>query len=256
MGAIGDQLQNHTVPLLATDHRKKVYIDGCAILLELCEKHYLVTAHHVGQDVHYAIDAGGNLSLSDFGRIVNFPELDITVHQVVNPEALTRSKRLRFVRGSQILRGLNQDNPNLGHNFAVWGYPSSRAKQLWANSPKIEAKPFGFYTRLLSPTERKEIPNNPDYCVLCRFGNEIIFDSETGQKRRPPKLEGISGSGLWLITVEQVLLVGITIEMFPASNPKAIIATRIDFVLEAIKHGFGATIPESPTSFPHIRSKS
>lgn len=231
----------------------KPIVDGSAVLIELNNRHYLITADHVGiQKGDMRIDVGSTLMQSDLGRFISFSNIDITVVEILNPSPFVEIDSLNFVQEDEIGIDHLPERETSHPCYLISGYPRSKAKQMWGNSERLAAHPFGFRTRAMSIEEQQSYPFEPSTHLLVRFSREKLVNGKTMVRHNPPQLQGISGSGLWYQKSNSLLLAGIVIEQYPLNSPSAIVAVRMEAITEGIRLTLDPSVKPSKFLNAHI----
>ena len=129
----------------------------------------------------------------------------------------------------------------LGHfvdvetNYLVAGHPIKRTKKVW-NARILKSQPFVAYLDALIRFNYEKFKFTFDSHIAMDYTGEMI-SLKTQNPHLAPKLEGISGSGLWYLRknpekeIFEGKLIGIIIEQVKENGNKAIIATRIDIII-------------------------
>lgn len=141
-----------------------------------------------------------------------------------------------------------QTIPNLKPTdvLLIAAYPASKTKV------DIKKKELIFQPLLLQTVPSlKGLKNqayNQGFHHIAKFPIKSLVDIRNGQKRRAPKPQGISGSGLWLFPIEnnlnfEPILIGILAEYH--ENEAVMVATKIDLFLDLLRQRFDGALQHS-----------
>jgi len=213
--------------------------------------HLLITAGHVFDNLQgSAVYVGGEKRLVHLkgqhyrtrpdGRAESdkydlaFVELD--------EEALSCLGNVRFLHSSDL-------DPNdvaaKGHYYLVLGYPATKNKRINYESYKAPHNLYIYSASSPALEKYRRLSILEETHILLDFDKKMIAD-KANKLVNPPKLQGISGGGIWRIRdytdVASLAgpsprkLVGIVIEGHPMQ--KIIMGVRISCIIEAIKHQY------------------
>lgn len=255
---ISKSIANHTIQFFTNNDKGEATPHGSGILIELGGKFFMITATHViGENPKKIFTILPNKELTLGGTLLNGPlpksgkreddKIDISIMELAESVVNDLSQSFEF---------LQLFNIDINHvpidemKYLLLGYPETKTKKVW-NKPEILAKIFHYMSL-------------PDlHFDFLKFGFKhfthiaIQFDGKavswkTGKKSTSPRLNGISGSGVWYFknfpeekSKETYQLVGIVIEQIYKTNHKDIIATKIGFITEIIRQRYNMKIPKS-----------
>ncbi|HEY4290229.1 MAG TPA: hypothetical protein VGN00_24175 [Puia sp.] len=155
-------------------------------------------------------------------------------------ELLKQSGR-KFLQIGDIKTGYIQKESDI---FLIAGYPASRTKTpVKRGGVEIRSLPFLLFTR---PSQNSEDRYKGDWHYFAAYSRRTLRKSNTTGIVVGPNPAGLSGSGFWLISMDEggllrSKLVGI---LSVYSRTRSIfVATKIDFFVDIIRQHFDHTIP-------------
>jgi hypothetical protein len=202
---------------------------------------YLVTASHVlnelrGMNSPFYVGVEGKFVAIEgqFTRSVSASEDDFDIAYIRLSDSFVSENKIKFVVEEKILFRRNFENFHLA---LIHGYPCTKNKQVKALSGGTCFKSFAFsysgkidknYARWAPLRKMEEIHIGMKYGKAKDVKGEVVI---------PPKPQGISGGGLWIMPDSfkstELYLAGIAIEHH--KSPELVFATKIQKVIEFIE---------------------
>lgn len=226
--------------------------EASAVLLELGEQHFLLTAGHVldnEENLGFALE-GKFYPISDEFFYYYNKSTDTLNHKVdigvvrLNQDIIDAFKNsgFNFLKYSQL--SLSQPY-SPGNCYLLAGYPANR-KKLKISTGSFSCTPFFLSTREVID-DFKKLKVLKDYKLLLNYQKRKIINPHTGDKIQGPNLKGVSGSGIWYLNNGMSTLAGIFTDWHMDYNLLA--ATRIEVLIEAIRQSYMINIPKIENEF-------
>lgn len=245
-----------------TDYDAGEFIaNGCIVLFQHNDVYYGISNAHVLADLHLhttffvlqdksTITVGGELFYSDplFSDRRQDDYLDMAIVKLNdNVTGFLKANGHVFLCLDQLISGLRLRQGNV---VLLAGYPASKTM--------IDHKRRAIRVEPLMATTIPYLRNfklahfKQGFHHLIEFPIRSFKEVSSGQRMRAANLEGISGSGLWLLIGEDgrplpdPRLIGIVSEYH--ENSAVIIATKIDLYVNVIRQRFDPTLPNNGVS--------
>lgn len=238
-----ERVLQSTIQFLFFDSKPKYPAAGSGVLFEINDKYFIFTAAHVFADHHkgiYVISQQKAIFLEGMFYHTPMPtsgdrtddKIDFAIIKIETNIADKLKADYKFI---------NLIDLELGHfvdietNYLVAGHPITRTKKVWAASI-LKSQPFIANLDALIRFNYEKFKFRFDSHIAVDYTGEMI-SIKNQNPHLAPKLEGISGSGLWHLHKNpkdfhfECKLVGIVIEQIKENDNKAIIATRIDIII-------------------------
>ncbi len=240
---LAERLQNSVVPLFVTDDSPRPRRIGSCVLVRLETRYYAFTAAHVIEEIGSSrvwapsTGAGGKLlpipactaHLSPQGS-----HLDVGV-LVLSPEKFGPFQERVFLADKDIDQDDRPDDRKLGPSFyLVLGYSASRTQVAVSQGEhRIFQKSFQCATSPVRPAEYAAEDVAPEDHILLDFDHsEIMVD---GSRANPPRLQGVSGGGIFHISRSTMQGPLIAIASQNRRNSRVILGTRIKHFLRVAR---------------------
>jgi hypothetical protein len=249
---LAERLQESVVPLFIGDSKGQPDRIGSCVLVRLGSDFFAFTAAHVIRDAGSAPllapskGRGGKLlplpactaHLSPSGR-----DNDLDVGVLVLPaRQLGPFQQHVFLAGTEIDQEDRPDDQGLASFYFVLGYSASRTQVKVSKTKRhIHQQSFQCSTHPVDPAEYlQEKMSQADHILLDFDHKEIVIG---GRRVNPPKLQGVSGGGVFHISREtkQGPLVAIATENRRRS--RLIVGTRIKHFLTMVRELKGPSRP-------------
>jgi len=232
----------YTYPLYSVFEGKHG-VNGSSVLLTSGDKFYLATARHVG------IDSGrirlfGEGNFTPYDEFLLLPEsIDISIVTIIRPDYFTDNG---FDFLPLEMWGINAGvRPReLEANYLILGYPHTRTRREVVGR-KSTPSPFAFRTRLYGEEEHIPLECSSLTHLAFLYLSGKLYDKKSGVVQQAPDLRGMSGAGVWDISLQEPVLVGLLTEQRPITKPLSLIATRIDTISEVLRTIYDPSIPIS-----------
>jgi hypothetical protein len=241
---LAERLQESVLPLFIADRDGHPDRIGSCVLVRLDSGFFAFTAAHVIRPVGTACllapseGRGGTLlplppctahlrsSGGDNG-------LDVAV-LVLPSSQLGCFKQGVFLSGSEIDQDDRPDDQGLASFYFVLGYPVSRTQvQVNRVRRRIAQRSFHFSTSPISPAEyMEEELSQADHIALDYDHKEIVI---RGTRVTPPKLQGVSGGGIFQMSRETNRGPLVAIATQNRSSSRLIVGTRIKHFLTVVR---------------------
>ena len=245
---IADSIIESTIQFFYNNSKNQIILTGSGVLFEVDNRYFVFTAAHVFPEnrndtffiiPYEAIYLGGrlyNVSLPKSGNR-NDDKIDLAVIEL-QPEIVTKLKtEYKFHSFKDILLGHTIDEY---HRYLSVGYPSTKTKKEW-NKPIIKTEPFVFNSKPVTNFEYETFGFNFNHHIAIEFNGRVTSEKSL-HTSAAPRLDGISGSGMWYLPnfpeidkVQTKKLIGITIEQINKPKNQALVVTRIDLVTEFLR---------------------
>lgn len=241
---LAERLQESVVPLFIGDRGGRPDRIGSCVLVRLDSDLFAFTAAHVireaGNARFFAPSEGRG------GKLLPLPpctahlraseihnDLDVGV-LVLSARQLGPFQRRVFLAGTEIDLDDQPDDRGLASFYFVLGYSASRTQVTVSRAERhIHQQSFHCST---NPVDTAEYPqeemSQADHVLLDFDHKEIVIG---GRRVNPPKLQGVSGGGIFHISREtkQGLLVAIATQN--RRNSRLIVGTRIKHFLAVVR---------------------
>ncbi len=243
--------QKHTIQFLKDDLKKKISAHGSGLLVKVFGRHFLITAAHVMRDEYkdiYVIFDGKKLVLGGDLKMTTPPnpgdpdsdKLDIALMEINQGIVTQIEASFSFLDISDIKKEQKHiDSPK----YMIVGYPATKTSKVW-NHEMIKSKSFINVSKPHFTFDYSKFGFNENKHLAIEFDRNIVSERSV-HSYLAPKLEGISGSGLWYVQdmhsdrlQGNVILAGIVTERVNEPNQKAVICTKISLVLQLLESGF------------------
>ncbi len=248
MDCLTAPIEKHTIQFFyntnPADPDNKPIPLGSGVLLKKNKNSYIVTAAHVVEDFKEK-HIGVYTTKKDFfelGTVCKCTEIDDLVKSsldiaiwYIEPEIAND------IAPNDWWYDIKDCLPNHMESdkskYFIYGHPAKKT-EIIDDTKAIIQYPFKFFTRGYSTSPHaKNAHFNPKYNLLLEFHKKKIADTKTGKRQVAPNPYGISGCGLWYLDRMKYRLVGIMTEWKnPTDNIPAFMATKIDYIIEAIIH--------------------
>lgn len=236
------------------------------LLISLAGRYFMLTAAHViAEDYNdiYIILPDKELQLG--GQLFFTPlpksgkrgddKIDIAVMELVDSVVADILSSFEFILIDNI--GIAHKCTDLPYYLSV-GYPATKTKKVWGKA-EISAIPYPYLTELATDFDYNKFGFSSKTHIAVKFDG-MVTSEKNEHRHKAPKLNGISGCGLWFLkdfptldTIKNIQLVGLIIERINETGNQAIVATRIDLVTEFIRQHFNLNIPKSKTIKVNIK---
>jgi hypothetical protein len=241
---LAERLQESVVPLFVGDSDGRPDRIGSCVLVRLDSDYFAFTAAHVIRDAGSAPffapseGRGGKLlplppCTAHLSSAVSDNDLDVAV-LVLPAHRLGPFQRRVFLAGAEIDQADRPDDPRLSSFYFVLGYSASRTQVKVSRAKRlIHQQSFHCSTNPVDAAEYvQEATPQTDHILLDFDHKEIAIG---GRRANPPKLQGVSGGGVFHITREtkQGPLVAIATQNRRGS--RLIVGTRIKHFLTMVR---------------------
>lgn len=258
--ATANSILRSTIQFYSDSEKGDPEADASGLLVALDNRYFMVTAAHViaeDYDSIYVIlpdkelQLGGNLHFTPLPKSGKRKDdkIDLAVMELDDEVVVELLASFRFLTLDNI--GISHKVAPLQYYLSV-GYPVTMTKKRWGRN-ELRAVPFPYQTELNKSFNYGRFGFKSASHLAVEFDGEVRSESNPNL-HLAPKLNGISGSGLWYLKdfatpsmVANMQLVGVVIEQVNEYPDKAIIATRIDLGTEFIRQHFDVNIPKSMT---------
>jgi hypothetical protein len=204
--------------------------------VRLDDYHFAFTAAHTLDEPSLGLAgpaANGKLVEVPCTEAVRRRPSDVAVIPLRRSVVAAKFSNWRFLTVDEVDGGHRDDNHNeLLRFYFLMGYPSSRslcqiskaARNIHVSSYQValHPPPAGVHTA-------EEL--DPDVHLLLEYDHEKIVDDD-GKQRNPPKLQGVSGGGMFLISRLRNRGPLIAIATEHRRNPRLVVGVRIKPFLE------------------------
>lgn len=241
---LAERLQESVVPLFIGDSDGQPDRIGSCVLVRVDSDFFAFTAAHVIRDAASARlfapseGRGGKLlplppctaHLSSPGR---HNDLDVGV-LVLPARQLGPFQKRVFLAGTDIDQDDRPDDQGLASFYFVLGYSASRTQVKVSRAQRhIHQRSFHFSTSPVDAAEYlQEGMSQADHVLLDFDHKEIVI----GERRvNPPKLQGVSGGGVFHISRETKLGPLVAIGTQNRRNSRLIVGTRIKHFLAMVR---------------------
>ncbi|MCC7526605.1 MAG: hypothetical protein IT250_17405 [Chitinophagaceae bacterium] len=244
---ISESILNSTIQLFFDDKKGHPRATGSGVLFELANKHFVFTAAHViaeNPDDTYAIIGHNAAYLGGMLHSVTLPmsrnrnddKIDLAIIELdpIVAERLTAEYKFQTVNDILLNHTANEST-----QYLSIGYPVTKTKKIWGSNI-IRTIPFIYNSKAQLNFKYQNFGFDTKTHIAIGFNREVISDSNSNI-HLAPDLKGISGSGIWYLPnfpavfhPQQKKLIAISIEQINNTPNQAIIATKIDSIIDFI----------------------
>jgi len=241
---LAERLQESVVPLFIGDSDGQPDRIGSCVLVRLDSDFFAFTAAHVIRDAASARlfapseGRGGKLlPLPPCTAHLSFPgrhnDLDVGV-LVLPARQLGPFQQRVFLAGTEIDQNDRPDDQGLGSFYFVLGYSASRTQVKVSRAQRhIHQRSFHYSTNPVDAAEYlQEEVSQADHVLLDFDHKEIVIG---GRRVNPPKLQGVSGGGVFHISRETKQGPLVAIATLNRRNSRLIVGTRIKHFLAMVR---------------------
>jgi hypothetical protein len=239
-----ERLQGSVVPLFISNHAGQPERIGSCVLVHLDSDFFAFTAAHVIRDA----DSATLLAPSEGkgGKLLPLPpctahlkssrrDNDLDVAVLVLPRwQLGAFQHHDFLAGAEIDQDDRPDDRGLESFYFVLGYSASR-KQVNVSRPKlrIQQRSFRCSPKPVDAAEYlQEQMSEADHILLDFDHKEIVIG---GRRVTPPRLQGVSGGGIFQIFRETKQGPLVAIATQNRRNSRLIVGTRVKHFLAMVR---------------------
>lgn len=231
---------SYTYPVFVTTGNDKPDLIASSVAIQRGGKTYLVTASHVLGEVKKAnipfyIGLEGQFVAieGEFTRSADSKGDNFDIAFIELKGAFLSEHRIQYVSEEKILHERIFDNYHLA---LIHGYPCTKNKQFKAllGGTTFKSSALSYSGKVEKGFSRWSFFNKQDdihICMKYETGKDV-----TGAIVTPPKPQGISGGGFWIMpnsfTPSELYLGGIAIEYYKAAG--FVFSTKIQKVIEFI----------------------
>jgi hypothetical protein len=228
-----ERLHQSVLPLFKADERGRPDMIGSCVLVELDSNYYAFTAAHVMQDAGSA-----DLGIAAGGEVVPLPWTassmtlggdDVGVF-LLHASVLDVLEQTVFLGGHAIDEQGMPDDTAFTSSYIVLGYPASR-RQTKISHPTRQVRLRSFHCTT-SPVDLvvylQENLSRSDHVVLEFDHQDIVIKR---QRVNPPKLQGVSGGGVFHLSKDTSQSTLIAIATENRRNSGLIVGTRLKHFL-------------------------
>lgn len=242
-----------TIQFFSDNSKGKQSPTASGLLVCIANRYFILTAAHViaehSNDIEIVIPPN---KLLRPGGVLYFTPLPISGNRIDDKLdfAVMELEDSVVSEVSTVFKFITLDDIDFRHKtvsepcYLSVGYPVTKTKKIWGKG-KISAVPFPYLTEPNPSFNFENFGFSSKTHIAVQFDGKVTSE-KIKQVHKAPKMEGISGSGLWYVnhlatdsTSKRKKLVGLIIEV----NNKALIATRIEVIIETIQHYFDLDIP-------------
>lgn len=240
---LAKSLQESVVPLFRIDSGSRPDRIGSCVLVRLQSDLFAFTAAHVIREASSARlfapseGEGGKLlplpsCTAYLGPSIGRDDFDVGVI-ALPPSHLGPFQKHVFLAETEIDQRNRPDGRGVDAFYFVLGYPSSLAKVTVSSTKRhIHQRSFQLATSPVEPGEYlKEQMSESDHILLDFDHNEIVLGKK---KVTPPKLQGVSGGGIFHISRKTMCGPLVAIATQNRRNSRLIVGTRIKHFLEMV----------------------
>jgi hypothetical protein len=236
---LAERLQESVVPLFITGAAGRPERVGCCVLVRLDSNFFAFTAAHVIRNCGSAVllapseGRGGKLlPLPECMAHLNLPGLDndLDVGMLVLPKHQLGPFQHRTFLSSEIDQDDRPDDRGLGSFYFIVGYSASRTQVKVSRAERqIHQRSFHISTSPVEPAEYlNERMSRADHILLDFDHNEIVIK---GRRADPPKLQGVSGGGIFQISRQEKCCQLVAIATQNRRRSRLIVGTRMKHFL-------------------------
>ena len=239
-------------------HKGRIAACGSGVLLTLDGRYFVVTAAHVIAGKYhetFVILPPHEVTLAGELRITSLPasgkrkddKIDLAALELTDESQLARlQESYHFLTLSE----LSTSPRHLTDVYLSVGFPAAKTKSF---DGQVKTAPYPLQTQLVGEFDYARAKLHPATHLVLDFTGDVL-SATNPQPHKRPKMEGISGSGLWdtgnYLRHDPALekkLVGIVTEELTLNRKKYLLVTRTTVLLEFLRQSFGLQIPVSTT---------
>lgn len=239
-------------------HKGRIAACGSGVLLTLDGRYFVVTAAHVIAGKYYetfVILPPHEVTLAGELRITSLPasgkrkddKIDLAALELTDESQLARlQEAYHFLTLSE----LSTSPRHLTDVYLSVGFPAAKTRSF---DGQVKSAPYPLQTQLTGEFDYARSGLHPAIHLVLDFTGDVL-SATNPQPHKRPKMEGISGSGLWdtgnYLLHDPALekkLVGIVTEELTLNRKKYLLVTRTTVLLEFLRQSFGLQIPVSTT---------
>ena len=254
--SISNDILEYTIQFFRTGKQSRPQSMGSGVLLRLGSKHFLLTAAHIADeydDVYLLIGHEAS-SIGGITRTYPLPasgereddKIDVSICELDNDTIEYINRRHRFLEFTDLLL----DHKPIYHPiYLIVGFPSTKTKVIFGTR-RMEPIAITLLTKPFPNLQYDQFGFDPIITLPFEF-NGLVTSTDNPSPHLAPRLEGISGGGVWQITQISPYprinrkLVGILIERNNQPGQKALISIKIDFITEYLRQVCYVNIPKS-----------
>ena len=236
-------VENSIVPIFTRNERSQLVHIGTSVYLHLDNRHFLITAGHVIDDViEYWVPV-------ENGKFETIPGIEskFIICQTIDIAIIELSKSLILFTPLELSNIYDHTKHKvLDNTLILMGFPCSKVKTKILSS---EGKLQKYITQNSDNSEYKRLGVNRHIGIVIDFNQKQVICPYSGIKRFPDP-HGMSGGGLFWIEnkgkyIKNVptYLIGIVIEK-DENNKKGIVAIKINYGLAMIAYKYNVNIPK------------
>lgn len=255
--ATANSILKSTIQFFSNNEKGEPSATASGILVTLGDRFFMVTAAHViAEDYNdlFIILPDKELQLGGILHSTPLPEsgkreddkIDIGVMELEDSVVTDLIQSFCFIEIDNI--EIDHQVEELKPYLSV-GYPATKTKKVWKKA-ELSAIPYPYQTEAEMTFDYEKFGFSSTTHIAVKFDGKVK-SSNNPTIHKAPKLNGISGSGLWFLkdfatpkTIKNKQLIGLVIERVNKTNNQAIIATRIDLITEFIRQHFDIDIPK------------
>lgn len=238
--AVREFCQSCTIPVIGENETRSEII-GSALLFEINNRKYLITAYHVAKHI---MDFPNNCGipvakqkaecLTFINCEVHFPKAsfeqklhDVAVIELTNNTILCD----KLIRSYQFISlefvGRYHDSPA---NYLLAGYPIAKSNNI--TNRNILGDMFLLITPNYEGSINLEDVPEPEHSVFLDYGKTIIDDN--GNEVAAPELEGISGGTIWNLRTDYAT--SPERQIWTVKNNLELIAVEVSYLPQTFKY--------------------
>jgi hypothetical protein len=250
---LAERLQESVLPFFIEDERGRPVRKGSCVLVRLDSDYYAFTAAHVIRGAAssrlWAPPGGKSGKLLPFPWSTSFSTsggsrdpFDGGVF-VLPASTLGSFARCIFLTGSEIDEGDEPDDRKLASCYFVLGYPESRRRvKISHGTHFIHQESFHCTTTPVDAAEYRQENRSQSDHILLDFDHKDI--RVAGMRVTPPRLQGVSGGGLFHISRNTCQGPLVAIATDNPRNSRLIIGTRLKHFLAMARDLKATASPE------------
>lgn len=246
-----ERILKSTIQFFFDNAKPKKHTAGSGVLFEINDRFFIFTAAHVYTENHkeiYVVSNKEAISLGGMMYTTPLPssgirkedKVDIVIIEIYNSIANKLKTDYQFIHLSDLELGHYVD---INTNYILAGFPITKTKRVWGLHDALKSEPFVANVDTFIRFNYEKYNFKVSSHIAIEYSDDLI-SQENRNPHLGPKLEGMSGSGLWhfqTIQAEDLIepkLIGIIIEQIKETGNKAIIATRIDPIIKFLNKQF------------------
>jgi len=214
LGRLGELLTFYVVPIMKDDHQGYPSAIGTGLLIKHLGRPYIVSAGHVFNHINdgnlyfYSKPqmkrflVGTGLRDPNVARVGALPLIaDVGLIALTAPDAPLELNGRGCLPADRLLDAPNSEITNAApdHRFFVTGFPSTKTV-LKRKLQLINSAPFGILSQEVDAHTYRAVKLDPAIFLILRLEGKFLRPS--GQRSQIPKLNGMSGSPIWLLRAE------------------------------------------------------